>query len=206
MRPLRRRAASAVLPARGIRGREPTSTSTQAGDDGEEGRRRVPSGLQTQPHGLLVSVRSARRVTQCSLTRGLLEGVNPARSPTEPLIDPARVQVRIRAGRRAKPPAARAPDSCCERGVEVRARLHGPRPMKADTSTPDRNVPAGARYLRLLLDRFQSAQFALAACNAGPPAVERAGGALRIGAGGCLRLITSAPLSAAHVIPEHMFE
>ena len=36
---------------------------------------------------------------------------------------------------------------------------------------------AGARYLRLLLDRFHSADLALAAYNAGPAAVERAGGA-----------------------------
>jgi soluble lytic murein transglycosylase-like protein len=49
--------------------------------------------------------------------------------------------------------------------------------MKADTSTPERNVLAGARYLRLLLDRFDSTELALAAYNAGPTAVEKAGGA-----------------------------
>jgi soluble lytic murein transglycosylase-like protein len=49
--------------------------------------------------------------------------------------------------------------------------------MNADTSTPERNVLAGARYLRLLLDRFDSTQLALAAYNAGPTAVEKAGGA-----------------------------
>ena len=36
---------------------------------------------------------------------------------------------------------------------------------------------AGARYLRMLLDRFQSTELALAAYNAGPTAVEKAGGA-----------------------------
>lgn len=39
------------------------------------------------------------------------------------------------------------------------------------------NVLAGARYLQALLDRFGSVELALAAYNAGPTAVERAGGA-----------------------------
>lgn len=49
--------------------------------------------------------------------------------------------------------------------------------LKLDTSTPEKNVLAGARYLRLLLDRFQSTELALAAYNAGPTAVQKAGGA-----------------------------
>jgi soluble lytic murein transglycosylase-like protein len=46
-----------------------------------------------------------------------------------------------------------------------------------DASSAGPNVLAGARYLRQLLDRFGSADLALAAYNAGPTAVERAGGA-----------------------------
>ena len=46
-----------------------------------------------------------------------------------------------------------------------------------DASSAGTNVLAGARYLRQLLDRFGSADLALAAYNAGPSAVERAGGA-----------------------------
>jgi soluble lytic murein transglycosylase-like protein len=42
---------------------------------------------------------------------------------------------------------------------------------------PAVNVLAGARYLRQMLDRFGSVDLALAAYNAGPTAVERAGGA-----------------------------
>jgi soluble lytic murein transglycosylase-like protein len=46
-----------------------------------------------------------------------------------------------------------------------------------DASSAGTNVLAGARYLRQLLDRFGSADLALAAYNAGPAAVARAGGA-----------------------------
>jgi soluble lytic murein transglycosylase-like protein len=46
-----------------------------------------------------------------------------------------------------------------------------------DEQEPAANVLAGARFLRHLLDRFRSADLALAAYNAGPAAVERAGGA-----------------------------
>jgi soluble lytic murein transglycosylase-like protein len=42
---------------------------------------------------------------------------------------------------------------------------------------PASNVLAGARYLKLLFDRFQSSDLALAAYNAGPTAVEQAEGA-----------------------------
>ncbi|HEX6699419.1 MAG TPA: lytic transglycosylase domain-containing protein [Gaiellaceae bacterium] len=46
-----------------------------------------------------------------------------------------------------------------------------------DASRPRSNVLAGATYLRQLLERFDSVDVALAAYNAGPSAVERAGGA-----------------------------
>jgi soluble lytic murein transglycosylase-like protein len=49
--------------------------------------------------------------------------------------------------------------------------------LNLDADVPASNVLAGARYLRLLLDRFQSADLALAAYNAGPTAVAAAGGA-----------------------------
>lgn len=48
--------------------------------------------------------------------------------------------------------------------------------LKLDTSTPEKNVLAGARYLRMLLDQFDSTELALAAYNAGPTAVAKAGG------------------------------
>jgi peptidoglycan DL-endopeptidase CwlO len=47
--------------------------------------------------------------------------------------------------------------------------------LELDPDEPSSNVLAGARYLKLLLDRFKSTDLALAAYNAGPTAVERAG-------------------------------
>jgi len=51
------------------------------------------------------------------------------------------------------------------------------RELRLAGDDPALNVLAGARYLRQLLDRFGSVDLALAAYNAGPTAVERAGGA-----------------------------
>lgn len=48
--------------------------------------------------------------------------------------------------------------------------------------TPGANIIAGARYLRMMMDRFNGdLELALAAYNAGPTAVEKAGGAPSIG-------------------------
>lgn len=49
--------------------------------------------------------------------------------------------------------------------------------LNLNIDAPDSNVLAGARYLRQMLDRFQSSDLALAAYNAGPTAVTIAGGA-----------------------------
>jgi soluble lytic murein transglycosylase-like protein len=49
--------------------------------------------------------------------------------------------------------------------------------LKLDASDPGTNVLAGARFLRRMLDRFNSTDLALAAYNAGPTAVANAGGA-----------------------------
>lgn len=49
--------------------------------------------------------------------------------------------------------------------------------LELDADHPTENVLAGARYLRAQFDRFHSSDLALAAYNAGPGAVEDAGGA-----------------------------
>jgi soluble lytic murein transglycosylase-like protein len=49
--------------------------------------------------------------------------------------------------------------------------------LQLNIDDPDANVLAGARYLRQMLDRFSSTDLALAAYNAGPTAVQNAGGA-----------------------------
>ncbi len=51
------------------------------------------------------------------------------------------------------------------------------RALQLPADEPDSNVLAGARFLRKMLDQFRSSDLALAAYNAGPTAVERAGGA-----------------------------
>ena len=55
---------------------------------------------------------------------------------------------------------------------------HTARSLALEGDTPRMNVRAGARYLRQLLGRFGgNVELALAAYNAGPSAVEKAGGA-----------------------------
>lgn len=49
--------------------------------------------------------------------------------------------------------------------------------LELDAHHPEQNVLAGARYLRAQFDRFHSSDLALAAYNAGPSAVDGAGGA-----------------------------
>jgi soluble lytic murein transglycosylase-like protein len=49
--------------------------------------------------------------------------------------------------------------------------------LRLDPNRPETNLLAGARYLKLMIARFGSTDLALAAYNAGPGAVERAGGA-----------------------------
>ena len=49
--------------------------------------------------------------------------------------------------------------------------------LKLDENRPSTNVLAGARYLKILLDRYARTDLALAAYNAGPTAVDQAGGA-----------------------------
>jgi len=51
------------------------------------------------------------------------------------------------------------------------------RALRTGGESPAANIVAGARYLRQLLNRFGSVELALSAYNAGPTAVERAGGA-----------------------------
>lgn len=50
------------------------------------------------------------------------------------------------------------------------------RRLGVDMHDPDDNLDGGARYLRMMYDRFGDWKLALAAYNAGPEAVERHGG------------------------------
>jgi soluble lytic murein transglycosylase-like protein len=68
-----------------------------------------------------------------------------------------------------------------ESGVGARGLLQlmpaTARELRLAGDDPRANVLAGARYLRRMLDRFGDVELALAAYNAGPGAVERAGAA-----------------------------
>lgn len=48
--------------------------------------------------------------------------------------------------------------------------------LGVDPAVPEQNLDGGARYLRMMYDRFGSWRLALAAYNAGPGAVEQHGG------------------------------
>ena len=48
--------------------------------------------------------------------------------------------------------------------------------LGVDATDPHQNLDGGARYLRMMFDRFGSWRLALAAYNAGPQAVEKYGG------------------------------
>jgi soluble lytic murein transglycosylase-like protein len=50
--------------------------------------------------------------------------------------------------------------------------------LNLNADKPATNVLAGARYLRLLLDRYARTDLALAAYNVGPTAIDQAGGVL----------------------------
>lgn len=71
------------------------------------------------------------------------------------------------------------PNARSEAGAEGLLQLmpQTARAVRQAGGSPALNVLAGARYLRQMLDRFGAVDLALAAYNAGPTAVERAGGA-----------------------------
>ena len=70
-------------------------------------------------------------------------------------------------------------DPSAQSGVGARGLLQlmpgTARELRLDGDDPADNVLAGASYLRQMLSRFGSVDLALAAYNAGPTAVERAG-------------------------------
>ena len=72
------------------------------------------------------------------------------------------------------------PDAVSHKGAQGLLQLMPAtaRELGADPADPQQNIRAGAQYLRRMLDRFGGdIDLALAAYNAGPTAVDRAGGA-----------------------------
>ncbi len=69
--------------------------------------------------------------------------------------------------------------------------------LRLDGTDPATNVLAGARYLKEMIDRFGSLDLGLAAYNAGPTAVERAGGAPTVET---LRYVKNVELRVARLV------
>ncbi|HYZ75884.1 MAG TPA: lytic transglycosylase domain-containing protein [Gaiellaceae bacterium] len=117
------------------------------------------------------SPRVAAKAPACPLPsryRGAFElAARQTALPLPPLVAVARVESRVdqsaRSGRGAHGILQVLPSTASALGL--------------DASRARTNVLAGARYLRQLLERFQSADLALAAYNAGPASVDRSGGA-----------------------------
>jgi soluble lytic murein transglycosylase-like protein len=121
--------------------------------------------------GPVVPVAAARHDPACPLPsryRGVFElAARETALPLPLLVAVARVESRVDQGARSA------------RGAQglLQVLPSTADALGLDASSARTNVPAGARYLRKLLVQFGSADLALAAYNAGPAAVERAGGA-----------------------------
>ena len=70
------------------------------------------------------------------------------------------------------------PNALSHKGAIGRAQLMPgtAQMLRVDPSDPHQNLDGGARYLRMMYDKFGNWQLALAAYNAGPKAVEQHGG------------------------------
>jgi soluble lytic murein transglycosylase-like protein len=69
--------------------------------------------------------------------------------------------------------------------------------LRLDGTDPETNVLAGALYLKQMITRFDSLELGLAAYNAGPTAVERAGGAPTVET---LRYVKNVELRASQLV------
>ncbi|MNY00130.1 Membrane-bound lytic murein transglycosylase F precursor [compost metagenome] len=94
---------------------------------------------------------------------------SPAKSS---LVDPALVKAVIQAESGGNPQAVSPAGA---RGL-MQLMPATARALGVDPDDPVQNVAGGTRYLRQMLDRFDSVPEALAAYNAGPGAVEKHGG------------------------------
>jgi soluble lytic murein transglycosylase-like protein len=120
----------------------------------------------------------------------------PARRVARPALDPAcPVPARFRAAFAAAAATTGVPasllvatayeesrmDPAAESSVGAKGLLQlmpaTARELRLEGAAPATNVLAGAQYLRQMINRFGSVELALAAYNAGPTAVARAGGA-----------------------------
>ena len=117
----------------------------------------------------------------------------PAMAPSCPVPAPFRTAFAVAAAKTGVPLSLLVATAYVESRMDPSAESHaGARgllqlmpatahELRLDGDDPATNVLAGARYLRQMLDRFGSVDLALAAYNAGPTAVARAGAAPTVG-------------------------
>jgi soluble lytic murein transglycosylase-like protein len=133
-----------------------------------------------------LSTAGAEKTPAGSLQAGRAQAISERSCPLPSRFRPAFERA---AGDSGLPLALLVSVATVESSLRTRARSHAgalglfqvmpatARELALDPDHPPSNVLAGARYLRLMLDRFGSTDLALAAYNAGPTAVARAGGA-----------------------------
>jgi soluble lytic murein transglycosylase-like protein len=131
----------------------------------------VPSIQTAAAAAVTPATRVAPRATVCPLPRSLRPAFAAASRdsalPTAMLYAVAKVESNLRANAESEAGA---------RGLLQVMPATG-KSLALNIDEPTANVLAGARYLRQLIDRFGNSDVALAAYNAGPTAVEQAGGA-----------------------------
>ena len=140
--------------------------------------------LVVQTPGVVVNVANAAPVRHVTVTttfpacpfpatlRGMFESAaNDAQLPPAMLYAVAKIESNLNTN---------ATSSAGARGL-LQVMPATARSLNLDPNEPRTNILAGARYLRELIDRFDSTDLALSAYNAGPTAVAQTGSAPSLG-------------------------
>lgn len=158
---------------------------------------------------LLTVVSESTRLESSNAKPPASRATAPALDPSCPVPRPFRAAFAEAAARTGVPlsllVATAYQESHMDPGAESHAGARGllqlmpatARELRLEEADPATNILAGARYLSLMLDRFGSVDLALAAYNAGPTAVERAGAAPTLGT---LRYVKNVEVRAGQLL------